>query len=355
MIETPDTVHGRLLEAVHIAGYTWKRACDELDWILDDERWKQVGGGFDDINAFLATIDLSEFRIAVEQRKGLARKLEALRATNVSTAKALGVEEGTIRLDLGKKRQPDKSEVAPLESALTDEEAQGGSDKSDSSPLRADELPAWFQGDADPAELAKARTKRSGKEAEREAKRERNRELVELTPRALAPTDRFATIALDPPWDWGDEGDVDQFGRATPTYSTLTFDEIAAWPVAHHAERDAHLYLWITNRSLPKGFTLLERWGFRYVTAITWVKPSIGMGNYYRGSTEHVLFGVRGALPLLRNDVGTFFSAPRPGVHSGKPDAFYALVESCSPGPWLEWFARSERPGWVTVGAEVAA
>lgn len=143
---------------------------------------------------------------------------------------------------------------------------------------------------------------------------------------------RFATIVVDPPWDFGDEGDIDQFGRGRPDYATLSIDQLQKLPVGERATRDAHIYLWITNRSLPKGFALLNAWGFPYVTALTWTKPSIGMGNYFRGSTEHVVFGVRGSLGLLRKDVGTWFAAPRPGGHSSKPPQFYALVESRSPG-----------------------
>ncbi len=200
--------------------------------------------------------------------------------------------------------------------------------------------------------------KRELKERGREQVREQNRALVEAAPPAitvLAQAEHYQTIVLDPPWDWGDEGDVDQFGRARPTYATMPLDDVAALPVADLAADNAHIYLWITNRSLPKGFALLERWGFRYVTALTWVKPSFGMGNYFRGSTEHVLFGVRGSLALLRQDAPTHFLAPRPGEHSAKPDAFYGLVESCSPGPWLEMFSRKARNGWVAWGAEVVA
>ena len=195
---------------------------------------------------------------------------------------------------------------------------------------------------------------RAVKEIRREQQRERNRELVEQTkpPETLMPDTQFATIVLDPPWDWGDEGDVDQFGRARPTYHTMTIDEVRALPVKDLAADNAHLYLWITNRSLPKGFDLLEAWGFRYITMLTWCKPHFGMGNYFRGSTEQVLFGVRGSLGLLRHDVGTWFEAPRGDKHSAKPEAFFEMVETCSPGPWLEMFARSERPGWQTWGAE---
>lgn len=204
-------------------------------------------------------------------------------------------------------------------------------------------------------ELTSRGVHRIAKELKREQKREKNRELVESAQPVIIATgdQKYQTVVIDPPWDWGDEGDCDQYGRARPTYDTMSIDEIAALPVGDLTEANAHLYLWITNRSLPKGFGLLEKWGFRYITLLTWVKPSFGMGNYFRGSTEHVIFGVKGSLSLLRADVGTHFLADRTGRHSGKPGEFYELVESCSPGPWLDMFAREHRPGWVAWGAEV--
>ncbi len=194
--------------------------------------------------------------------------------------------------------------------------------------------------------------KRDLRDTERQVKLDANRKLVETAAPAELIPGHYSAIVIDPPWDWGDEGDADQFGRARPTYATMPIEEIAALPVNEWAAKNAHLYLWITNRSLPKGFALLERWGFRYVTVLTWCKPSIGMGNYFRGSTEHVLFGVRGSLPLLARDVGTYFAAPRPKGHSAKPREFYELVERCSPGPFLDVFARSPRDGWTLWGAE---
>ncbi len=200
------------------------------------------------------------------------------------------------------------------------------------------------------------RLKREEKEQQRESRRAENAQRISNT---ASPGDlqvgsaRFATIVLDPPWDWGDEGDCDQLGRARPTYGTMPLEKLLELPVARLADDDCHIYLWITNRSLPKGFLLLEKWGFRYVTTLTWCKPSFGMGNYFRGQTEHVLFGVRGSQPLNRKDVGTCFSAPRgPLGHSSKPVEFYDLVESCSPGPYLEMFARGNRNGWVSWGAD---
>lgn len=198
--------------------------------------------------------------------------------------------------------------------------------------------------------------KREKHEAKRERRRRTNRSRAKRTSSLDATTDgvRFATIVIDPPWDVGDEGDVNQLGRAKADYATMPIEEIEALPVGDRADDDCHLYLWITNRSLPKGFRLLDAWGFRYVTCLTWCKPSFGMGNYFRGSTEQILFGVKGSQPLKRKNVGTWFPWPRPRKkHSSKPDEFFTLVESCSPGPYLEMFARRPRKGWIVWGADV--
>lgn len=207
---------------------------------------------------------------------------------------------------------------------------------------------------------------RAAKEAERQARRDENAKKAEAmveaptaAPAIIIPDVRFATIVADPPWDWGDEGDVDQMGRAKPDYATMPFDQLRAlapWgrKMGDVADTDCHLYLWITNRSMPKGATLLESWGFRFITILTWPKPSFGMGNYFRGQTEHVLFGVRGSQALRRKDASTLLPTWRrgPGGHSSKPPEFLEFVESCSPGPYLELFARSARPGWTPWGAD---
>lgn len=195
------------------------------------------------------------------------------------------------------------------------------------------------------------------KRAEREDKREQRRQTnADKAIEAQNPLDigaRFATILIDPPWDWGDEGDINQMGRAKPDYATMTIEQLAALPVGELADVDCHIYLWITNRSLPKGFALLEGWGFRYITCLTWVKPHFGMGNYFRGQTEHILFGVKGSQMLRRHDVATVFHAERgKGGHSSKPPMIYGLIESCSPGPYLEMFSRVERDNWYGWGAD---
>jgi N6-adenosine-specific RNA methylase IME4 len=171
---------------------------------------------------------------------------------------------------------------------------------------------------------------------------------------AHAPGQTYRCIVIDPPWDPEDEGDVDQMGRAQPGYGLLPLWKIHGLPIPAITDPDgAHLYLWITNRSLPKGFELLSAWNFRYITALTWCKPSIGIGNYFRNNTEHILFGVQGQLALLEQDIGTWFAADRPGPHSTKPDQFYALARRASPGPRIELFARNPHDGFVAWGAEV--
>jgi N6-adenosine-specific RNA methylase IME4 len=223
------------------------------------------------------------------------------------------------------------------------------------------DIEAALAADEPPSALAivkkyGTKKKRASKESKREQSRQDNTAKLERLPPGAGLESLgsiFATILIDPPWDWGDEGDADQFGRARPDYKTWSLEELRGLLVGKLAMPDAHLYLWITNRSLPKGFDLIEHWGFRYITALTWAKPHFGMGNYFRGQTEHILFGVRGSLPLKRKDVGTIFNWPRGSMgHSSKPIEVYDLIESCSPGPYLEMFARGGRSGWHSWGED---
>jgi len=195
---------------------------------------------------------------------------------------------------------------------------------------------------------------RAEREAKRETRRKDNADKAKSAANPAVSGARFATILIDPPWDWGDEGDGNQMGRAKPDYATVPFEDLLKLPVPKLADDDAHLYLWVTNRSLPKGFALMDAWGFRYITALTWPKPSFGMGNYFRGQTEHVLFGVKGTQPLLRKDASTLLPPWKRGAqHSSKPQEFYGFIEACSPGPYAELFSRHPRAGWFTWGADV--
>ena len=98
--ETPNIRYGQLREAVVHYGFSAGRAVAELDWLLDEDRWKEVGSGFDDIDDFLKTISLSDFKFSIEQRKGIAKKLEAIHASQRATAEALGVSTMTVNRDV---------------------------------------------------------------------------------------------------------------------------------------------------------------------------------------------------------------------------------------------------------------
>ena len=223
-----------------------------------------------------------------------------------------------------------------------------------------EQFEAHVAGKVDKGEQpSQAQLLREQKETAKEERRAANRAKVEATAtadRPLVSAARYATIVADPPWSPEAAGVVDVVGRSNPGYSTMGVQEIAQLAVdgnrvADLADDDAHLYLWVVNRTMRPGFDVLESWGFRFVTILTWCKPSIGLGNYFRNNTEHVLFGVRGSQRLKVRDEPTWFEARRgPGGHSSKPDEFYDLVDRCSPGPVLELFGRRPRAGWTIWG-----
>lgn len=79
---------------------------NELEWLLDEDRWQQVGPGYQHINNFLKTIDLSPFNMEATQRKALAKRLEELQASQRATARALGVSHTTIQKGLHGNKLP---------------------------------------------------------------------------------------------------------------------------------------------------------------------------------------------------------------------------------------------------------
>ena len=171
----------------------------------------------------------------------------------------------------------------------------------------------------------------------------------------------FATLLADPPWRFTNRtGKVAPEHRRLDRYDTMTLDDIKALPVAATAAANAHLYLWVPNALLPEGLAVMQAWGFRYVSNLVWAKrrkdggpDGRGVGFYFRNVTELVLFGVRGSMRTLgpgRSQVNMIETRKR--EHSRKPDELYDVIETCSPGPHLELFARYPRPGWAVWGAE---
>lgn len=171
----------------------------------------------------------------------------------------------------------------------------------------------------------------------------------------------FQTILADPPWQFKNRtGKVAPEHKRLSRYSTMTLDEIKALPVGDVTAKNAHLYLWVPNALLPEGIEVMKAWGFRYVSNVIWAKrrkdggpDGRGVGFYFRNVTEPILFGVKGSmrtLPPARSQVNMIETRKR--EHSRKPDEQYPLIESCSPGPYLEMFARYPQPGWHVWGDE---
>jgi N6-adenosine-specific RNA methylase IME4 len=157
----------------------------------------------------------------------------------------------------------------------------------------------------------------------------------------------YRTILADPPW-----GTPNQLDGAKRHYPLMTLTAIKTLRVQDLTADDAHLWLWVTNADWREQLTVMEAWGFTYRSCLTWIKPRFGRGWYLRNQTEHLLLGTRGNAPLLFAGQGTWFYAPLQ-EHSHKPEEQYAIIERCSPGPYLELFARRRRPGWDVWGNEV--
>lgn len=162
---------------------------------------------------------------------------------------------------------------------------------------------------------------------------------------------KFRTIYADPPWEYDKT-----VGRAAARrhYRTMTLDEICAEPVADLVEDQAHLHLWTTNGFLREAFQVIDAWGFEYKSCFIWVKPQLGVGNYWRVSHEFMLLGVRGNLPFTDRSQRSWLEANRT-AHSHKPGVIRCIIEKISPPPYLELYGREEihEPGWTVFGNQV--
>lgn len=175
---------------------------------------------------------------------------------------------------------------------------------------------------------------------------------------------RYSTIYADPPWQFSNRsGKIAPENRKLTRYDTMTLNDIKQLPVKEITAEQAHLYLWVPNALLPQGLEVLQEWGFTYKTNLIWEKTrkdgkpdGRGVGFYFRNVTEVLLFGVKTkrksdtfrTLQPGRSQVNLLRAMKR--EHSRKPDEFIPLIEACSPGPYLELFARGTRPGWDLWG-----
>ena len=172
---------------------------------------------------------------------------------------------------------------------------------------------------------------------------------------------RYSTILADPPWQFQNRtGKMAPEHKRLLRYPTMELKEIMELPIPKLAAARSHLYLWVPNALLQEGLKVMEAWGFTYKTNIVWYKirkdggpDGRGVGFYFRNVTELLLFGLRGSMRTLqpgRTQVNLVSTRKR--EHSRKPDEIYDLIEQCSPGPYLELFARFGRVGWDQWGNE---
>lgn len=161
---------------------------------------------------------------------------------------------------------------------------------------------------------------------------------------------KFACIYADPPWKYGNQGTR----AATDNhYSTMTVDEICAEPIAAVAADNAHLHLWTTNAFLFEAHRVIQAWGFEYKSCLVWVKPQMGIGNYWRVSHEFLLLGIKGRCPFLDRSQMSWVKADRT-KHSRKPREIRIAIEKVSPNPRLEMYGRERLEGWTVYGNQIA-
>lgn len=177
------------------------------------------------------------------------------------------------------------------------------------------------------------------------------------------PINKYKTIYADPPWHENGGGKIVR--GANRHYALMRTSDIEALPVSSLAENNAHLYLWTTNNFLPDALRVMAQWGFEYKTMITWAKERFGIGQYFRGQTEHCLFGVRGCLPYRvkpdgKRGQGRTLIIPTEGwsrnrQHSEKPPEMRSMIEVVSHAPYIELFARQKYPNWDAWGDQLQA
>lgn len=178
----------------------------------------------------------------------------------------------------------------------------------------------------------------------------------------LASQKQFGTILMDPPWRFSNRtGKVAPEHRRLMRYGTLSVPEIRDLPIARLGLERSHLYMWVPNALLAEGLSLMRDWGYTYKTNLVWYKvrkdggpDGRGVGFYFRNVTEVILFGVKGGLRTLKpGRTQTNIIVSMKGRHSEKPRQLHSIVESCSPGPYLELFARARARGWYQWGDEL--
>jgi N6-adenosine-specific RNA methylase IME4 len=338
-----NEAYGALREGVHLSGYSFERACGKLKWLLQEDRWRSVGSGFDDVNAFLASIRLDNLKGVAEQRKEIAKliKEKQPKASNRQIAKTLGVDESTVRADTAGNPAPSSKSASNI-------------NEPKSSPA-GNPAPAIAGGAA--AKLVEKMQFRAEQAEVRREERLINLAEIAKGNTALSTERRYPVIYADPPWRYENPPMGASSRSIENHYPTMTLEEICALPVTQLATDDALLYLWATAPKLTECLKVIEAWGFEYRTNIVWDKELIGTGYHARNQHELLLIAKRGEIPPPpAGQQPASIYRERRTEHSAKPTFFYEMIEAAySQLPKIELFSRSPRAGWDAWGNQANA
>ena len=350
-----------------VAGLHRLEAARRLGWETIPVRILEV----DELDAELAEIDenLRRTELSVlEQGEHLIRRQELLEAKGLRAKASPGTNQHVVgetvsptttvttaamaaELGISERSAQQRTQIARRLDPVV-KELIGGTDLADSTTQLLALARMEPAAQAAAAEKVLQRQARNVHEAQRQLRQETRRRDV-----AALPDQIFNVVYADPPWAYNNTG---VNGAANHHYSTMSIDELRTLParIGLRLDRNAVLFLWITNPILAEGFDLINAWGFQYKTNMVWVKTGmhrVGTGFYVRGAHELLLIATRGSMTPLntKEPISSVVEAPVQ-EHSAKPDLFAELIEKLYPGcNYVELFARRPRPGWTMWGNEI--
>jgi len=168
---------------------------------------------------------------------------------------------------------------------------------------------------------------------------------------------KYNVIYADPPWSFKTFSDKGKDRSPENHYNVMSLQDICNLPVNNISNDDSVLLMWVIDPLLDKAFKVIEAWGFKYKTVgFTWAKTNkksmgffTGLGYWTRGNPEMCLLATKGKPKRISKSVPQLVVEQR-REHSRKPDIMYNHIENLLQGPYVELFARTQRPGWDSWG-----